>query len=83
MEDDYMGDIEALEFINKFLYHGNLTFALAVAKKALEKQIPKKPIAHKETNRANCPICGATVRGIKKPFGDWCSKCGQALDWSE
>lgn len=50
---------------------------------ALEKQIPKKPITYKDTNRADCPVCGATVRGIKEPFGDWCSKCGQALDWSE
>lgn len=48
---------------------------------ALEKQIPKKPITYKDTNRADCPVCGATVRGIKEPFGDWCSKCGQALDW--
>ena len=50
---------------------------------ALEKQIPKKPITHSNTNRADCPCCGATVRGIKKPFGDWCSNCGQKLDWSD
>ncbi len=48
---------------------------------AVQKQIPKKPITHKDTNRADCPVCGATVRGIKEPFGDWCSKCGQKLDW--
>ena len=48
-----------------------------------ERRIPKKPIMHKDTNRADCPICGATVRGIKEPFGDWCSKCGQKLDWSD
>lgn len=52
-------------------------------REAREKQIPKKPIMHKDTNRADCPICGATVRGIKEPFGDWCSKCGQKLDWSD
>ena len=52
---------------------------MAVA--ALEKQIPKKPITYKGTNRADCCVCGATVRGIKEPFGDWCSKCGQKLDW--
>lgn len=57
--------------------------AYDMAIKALEKQIPKKPITHKDTNRADCPVCGATVRGIKEPFGDWCSKCGQALDWGE
>lgn len=52
-------------------------------REARERQIPKKPIMHKDTNRADCPICGATVRGIKEPFGDWCSKCGQKLDWSD
>ena len=50
---------------------------------ALEKQIPKKPITHSNTNRADCPCCGATVRGIKNPFGDWCSNCGQKLDFGE
>lgn len=50
---------------------------------ALEKQIPMSPITYKETNRADCPVCGATVRGINKPFGDWCAKCGQKLDWSK
>lgn len=54
---------------------------LHMAVSALSKQIPKKPITYKGTNRADCPLCGATVRGIKEPFGDWCSKCGQALDW--
>ena len=54
-----------------------------LAIKALEKQIPKKPITHSNTNRSDCPCCGATVRGIKNPFGDWCSNCGQKLDWSD
>ena len=54
-----------------------------VAISALEKQIPKKPVIYKGTNRADCPICGMTVRGIAKPFGDFCSKCGQRLDWGE
>lgn len=52
-------------------------------REAREKQIPKKPITYENTNRADCPICGNTVRGINKPFGDWCSKCGQALDWKD
>ena len=50
---------------------------------AREKQIPKEPITHEDTNRADCPCCNATVRGIKEPFGNWCSKCGQKLDWGE
>lgn len=58
---------------------GKMACDLAVI--ALEKQIPKKPVTYKNTNRADCPVCGATVRGIKEPFGDWCSKCGQKLGW--
>lgn len=48
-----------------------------------ERQKAKKPLLHKDTNRADCPVCGGTVRGIDKPFGNWCSHCGQEIDWSE
>ncbi len=85
-----MKEKEAIKKVKEFgLHHaiGDLpnsaltvkAFEMAVA--ALEKQMPKKPVTHKDTNRADCPVCGATVRGIKEPFGDWCSKCGQKLDW--
>lgn len=47
-----------------------------------ERQEPKKPIMYKGSNIADCPNYGAVVRGIHEPFGDWCSKCGQRLDWS-
>lgn len=50
---------------------------------AREKQIAKKTMTYKDTNRADCPCCNAIVRGIKELFGNWCSKCGQELDWSE
>lgn len=50
-------------------------------REAMERQKARKPITHKGTNRADCPICGATVRGIKEPFGGWCSKCGQRISW--
>ena len=63
--------------------NGEQKEALKVAIQALEKQIPKKSITYKDTNRADCPCCGATVRGIKNPFGDWCSNCGQKLDFGE
>ena len=74
---------ECLELIEK-CYRGEVEDykqALEIGVKALEKQIPKKPITHSNTNRADCPCCGATVRGIKNPFGDWCSNCSQKLDW--
>lgn len=49
--------------------------------KALQKQIPKKPIIYPGTNRADCPVCMKTVRGIGKPFGEYCAGCGQRLRW--
>ena len=48
-----------------------------------EKSEPKKPITYAHTPRADCPNCKATVRGIDKPFGDYCNKCGIKLDWSK
>ena len=50
-------------------------------REARRKQEPIRPITYQGTNRADCPVCGATVRGIKDHFGDWCSKCGKHLDW--
>ena len=48
--------------------------AYAMAIKALEKQIPKKPLAHQ------CTTCGSAVL----PFdGSCCSNCGQKIDWSD
>ena len=58
-------------------------FTLKSMIEAREKQIAKKPITYLGTNRADCPICLNTVRGIDKPFGDYCSKCGCRLDWSD
>lgn len=49
----------------------------------MEQQTAKKAITYRGTNRADCPVCGATVRGIGAPFGNWCSKCGQRLDWED
>ena len=57
--------------------------AKKIAIAAMRKQIPKKPVTYKETNRAYCPVCGETVRGIDKPYGKYCSGCGQRLDWSD
>lgn len=54
---------------------------MAVA--AMKKQISKRPVTYTSTNRADCPVCGETVRGIDKPYGKYCSGCGQRLDWSD
>lgn len=47
----------------------------------ISKEIPKKPIIYHGTNRADCPVCMKTVRGIGKPFGKYCAGCGQRLKW--
>lgn len=66
--------------------------------KALEKQVPKKPndeiktipsldedgyYVDAETNiLLLCPICGNQV-GIDDCVDNYCSCCGQAIDWSD
>ena len=71
--------IKALEEVQQYREIGTPEECQA----AMEKQIAKKAITYRGTNRADCPACGATVRGIDAPFGNWCSKCGQKLDWSD
>lgn len=52
--------------------------------KALEKQVPKKPInAIKDDNEFICVICPCCQQ-VAVEFNDvYCRKCGQKLDWSE
>ncbi len=50
----------------------------------LFKHIPKAPIepTQKGTNiRWKCPTCGKRHKNKKKP--NYCSHCGQAIDWTE
>ena len=53
---------------------GNQKEAFQIAINALEKQIAKKPIVHQ------CTTCGSAVLQFE---GNYCSKCGQKLDWSD
>ena len=58
---------------------------LDIAIKALEKQIPKKPINQSEEydrTYGNCPCCGEMVVDYPDDF-IVCSNCGQRLDWSD
>lgn len=60
--------------------------AYAMAIKALEKQIPKKPIKSKEqkiryVNTYYCPTCNLGFTGFN--IAKWCYHCGQKLDWSD
>lgn len=66
--------------------------ALIIGVDALDKQIPKKPIATTKEKRSlgeyddwqSCPRCkmsfGYCTRKNEVTF---CPKCGQAIDWSE
>ncbi len=62
---------------------------LEMAKKALEKQIPKKPILQGKYVFV-CPFCKQDL-GIEEedisvydmPTPKHCCHCGQALDWSD
>lgn len=58
--------------------------------KALEKQIPRKPIdktkpddtasrAYENCNIIICPTCSGRLK--LKSKGNYCDKCGQRLDW--
>lgn len=57
--------------------------ALGLAVEALEKQVPFKPTRIEERKEYNCKFgnckCGERVIDA---YG-YCSKCGQALDWSD
>ena len=59
--------------------------AEAVVIKALEKQIPKKPL-HMHKNYY-CPICKEDGwmlwdDAVPNDMDEYCGKCGQAIDWS-
>ena len=69
--------------IDNEAYTDSYQDACKMAIEALEKQIPKEPITYNGTNRADCPVCRKAVRGIKNPFGSYCSGCRQKLDWKE
>ena len=56
-----------------------------IAMKALEKQIPIKPIGRHTSYK--CPVCDRRVRSGKgsssRGVDYFCQRCGQALDWSD
>lgn len=63
-----------------------------MAIQALEKQIPKKPIRHTAWEDFKCPACGSTeIRPYDTEYREYdkdckfeyCSDCGQKLDWSD
>lgn len=65
-------------------YMLDYTEAFEVAIKALEKQVPKKPLKSERKIRYcevfKCPSCGCEFSGRVSKF---CFRCGQKFDWSE
>ena len=54
--------------------------ALSLAIKALEKEVPKKPVEIKGMkHRGSCPRC----KSIHDPRSLYCEDCGQKLDWEK
>lgn len=58
--------------------------ALEVADKAVQKQIPQKPVKTdneglRYTDAYRCPACGGNFAGTG--IAEYCYHCGQALDW--
>lgn len=68
--------IEAAKAEVEWHYPLDYAAAFEMAIKAVEKQIPKKPIKYKD--EIICPSCKTLVGS-----SPYCRYCGQALDWSE
>ena len=66
---------------------GNQKEAFQIAINALEKQIPKKPIEMKPTDKLlngyyACPVCHGWV-GMDEYSNKYCGCCGNKIDWSD
>ena len=76
---------EAIEIIKiaiaevEWNYPMDYTVAFEEAIKALEKQMPRKPVVSEDVI---CPNCSATlIYCFHTSEIDCCDKCGQRLDW--
>ena len=56
--------------------------AIDEAIKAIDKQIPKKPIGDLHSvPHYRCPTCKCTVSMYNTQYDSFCKYCGQAIDW--
>lgn len=90
-EDDYKTNeiaIQALEEVQQYRAIGTPE----ECRTAREKQMPKKPIRHTAWEDFKCPACGSTeIRPYNTEYSEYdkdckfeyCSDCGQKLDWSD
>ena len=83
-------NIDILTKINKVLEEVQQYRAIGTpeeCRSAVEKQIPKKPVEMKPTDKLlngyfACPMCGGWV-GMDEYSNEYCGCCGQKLDWSD
>ena len=66
--------------VNNEAYTDSFSDACKMAIKALEKQIPKKPIALQHGDY-RCPSCNRIIRMFEAI--NFCMFCGQAIDWRD
>lgn len=63
-----------------------LTDALEIAVKAMEKQIPQKAVGEHYAHM-RCPSCNHRIPSgggsSSRRRDNWCNYCGQAIDWME
>lgn len=87
-----MTNEEAIKHLNSNeIYTDDWNEAILMAKEALEKQIPKKPVGGVKASGI-CPNCGERflmyqigMRDFPTPHAflfDYCLLCGQRIDWS-
>lgn len=90
-----MTEQEAIKIILNYSVYGcgycheggdEIPKAFTTATKALEKQIPKKPVSRLTKGALqykvhDCPICGEKF-GFRIDV-NYCEVCGQKIDWSE
>lgn len=92
-----MTEQEAIKFLTGYLdsvvYKEKCVEAHKLAFKALEKQIPKKPIQKNDVNFKEgkcfyCPNCKGSLATNEDDtyYNYWlshCNNCGQAIDWGD
>ena len=84
-----MDEKKAIERINRFMMwmSDGTKKALHLSVKALERQIPNKPLEkHYEDEgeqpyiKYKCPSCDNKYQ-ITKDYDEYCNKCGQKINW--
>lgn len=89
-----MTESEAKKEIEHNVFCNTDNFEMTISKEcyktiinALEKQIPKKPIEMKPTDKLlngyyACPVCHGWV-GMDEYSNKYCGCCGNKIDWSD